>query len=365
MSSTFSLFRRFLLTVSSVFAVAIAHAGDMQLAAGLTTTAQSTDDDRVRDELQMSADLELSLPAGPGTWSLHLEGSTGQRSSGVSSVLGEANADAGSALDAEGDGRIQISELHYSLPAAGGMLTAGLLDVTGFLDGSEVANDEGAQFLGSFFVNNPSIEFPDYTLGGAWRREPVNGPGISVVLTSSHGLADNSATYYRTFDVSDDDKGVFAAGELDWHIDTTTLRVGTWLHSGDHAPLNGTGGNENNFGVYSSIDGVIGTGKWNLRAGVANADVSNTAGFLAAAYERVLGPATLGVGLARAFASSDLGAGRDDITQAEVYARFDLSRHIHLTPSIQYIENSGFDSSGTDFDPDVTIFSLRLGYTYE
>lgn len=365
MNFTPVIYRRFLFMVSCLFAVAIAHADGLQVAAGLTTTAQSVDDDRVRDEAQMSADLTLILPVGPGEWSVYFEGSTSPRTNGVSSVLGEANGDAGSATDAEGDGRIQISELHYTLPAAGGNLTAGLLDVSGFLDGSEVANDEGAQFLGSFFVNNPSIEFPDYTLGTAWRREPVNGPGISLVLTSSHGLADNSASYSRTFNVGDDGKGVFAAGELDWQMNTAILRVGAWLHSGDHTPLDGTGGDKNNYGMYTSVDDVVGAGKWNLRAGLANEEVSGTAGFLAATYEHPAGPATIGVGLARAFASSDLGANRDDTTQAEIYARFDLNKSIHLTPSIQYIEHSGFDSSGASFEPDVTVFGLRLAYIYE
>lgn len=95
-------------------------------------------------------------------------------------MLGEVNGDAGSALNGNGDGRLQISELRYALPVRDfGTLSFGLLDPTAFLDTtshanptagpdfSGIANDETTQFLGNSFVNNPVVEFPDYTLGAA------------------------------------------------------------------------------------------------------------------------------------------------------------------------------------------------------
>jgi len=71
-------------------------------------------------------------------------------------------------------------------------LTVGLLDPSGYLDRRRITNDENVQFLGASFVNNPTIEFPDYTLGLVYER-PGNagGPQINAVLTSSNGLIDN------------------------------------------------------------------------------------------------------------------------------------------------------------------------------
>ncbi|MBA1333320.1 hypothetical protein QQ73_20495, partial [Candidatus Endoriftia persephone str. Guaymas] len=93
-------------------------------------------------------------------------------------------------------------ELHYAISLASGELVAGLIDASSFLDASEVANDETAQFLGAGFVNNPTIEFPDYSLGAVWHYDAtVDHPGLTLLLSSSHGLADNDGKYDQLFDL--------------------------------------------------------------------------------------------------------------------------------------------------------------------
>ena len=50
---------------------------------------------------------------GNGEWTLYVEGSTTPHSDGVSNLLPDTNADAGTALDGDGKGRLQVSVLHY------------------------------------------------------------------------------------------------------------------------------------------------------------------------------------------------------------------------------------------------------------
>jgi len=80
------------------------------------------------------------MPHGSGSWTLYIEANTDLRDDQVSSIIGEANAGAGSAVDIDGNGRIQISEFFYTLPAFDGELSVGRLDATGALDGSNVAS---------------------------------------------------------------------------------------------------------------------------------------------------------------------------------------------------------------------------------
>ena len=153
-----------------------------------------------------------------GAWRLYIEGNSTPRANGVSSLLPEANTDAGSALDRDRRGRLQISELNYAHRFGKALtVTAGLLDVSGFFDQSRIASDENTQFLGVSFVQNPTIEFPDYALGlvieQSWETNTVWRAG----LTSSNGLADNpNLSYAQLVNVGEDSKGVFAVTSLTW-----------------------------------------------------------------------------------------------------------------------------------------------------
>lgn len=333
---------------------------------GITAVLQVPDDKRIDAELVSSFDLVTTLTAGGGRWVIYIEGNTTPRAEGVSTLLGEANADAGSALDRDGKGRLQVSELHYFHSYAGGLLVAGLVDVTTSLDGSEVANDETSQFLSSPLVNNPTIDFPDYSLGVVYNREASEGKGFSLVLLGSHGLADNpDASYAQLVDIDADGKGVFAAAEGQWPVAGIQLRTGVWINTADHAQLDGGAGTADNYGVYLVADGHLATGMWNLRAGLANAKVSQASHFLSAALERPLHKATLGLGIAYTGVSNkDTTPQLDDMLLAEGYLRFALRQQVTLTPALQWINNSGFDASGTPLHSDQVLASLRLSYTF-
>ena len=330
---------------------------------GYTITYQSASSRDIRSEVLASLDLLSTLPLGSGKLSIYVEGSTTPGADGVSSMLAETNGDAGSALDGNGDGRLQISELHYTWPVSSGYLYTGLIDPTGLLDSSDVANDETRQFIGTGFINNPSIDFPDYTLGVAWHiSSDFVQPGLMIFLGSSHGLSDNpDASYAQLFDTGASGKGVFAAAELDlsWH--GISIRPGAWVNTADHERFDQSGSNTSNYGIYTSIDGRAGEGQWNLRLGLANKDVSEVSHFAATTLEHPFKDGVLGVGFAHTWVSDQVtNTQSSDMTQTEVYVRFAVLGGFEITPSIQWLHNSGFNTSDTCVDSDTWVGTLRL-----
>lgn len=140
----------------------------------LIGTYQSTSQDRiggepVKDEGngQLFAFGERDM--GPGTWSLEVRGSTTPHDGGVTSFYGEVNDAVGETLNSNGKGRLGSTQFFYTLPVAGGDLSVGLLDATALLDANEIADDEYTQFLGTSFVNNPSIQYPSFALGANYQ----------------------------------------------------------------------------------------------------------------------------------------------------------------------------------------------------
>lgn len=82
----------------------------MDTTGGVTIVAlHAFDSASVSDEVTASADLFVTGDAGPGHWLVYLEGNTALDDRGVSTAFGEVNADAGTALDPDRSGRIQVS----------------------------------------------------------------------------------------------------------------------------------------------------------------------------------------------------------------------------------------------------------------
>ena len=378
MSSSHILFSSTLLTLlSATFTTqaaevdsrhgSVSNGNTVVIEGGFTAVAQSTDDNRIEDEITASFDLLSTLKTQSGEWIIYIEGNKSPRINGVSSVLGEANADSGSALDRDGKGRLQISELHYNTKVSQADLTVGLLDATGFLDASDVANDEASQFLSSSLAYNPSIEFPDYTLGASYHRDTSKDLSYTLLIASSHGLGDNpNVSYSELVDIGATGKGFFVASEIIMPFDTTTLIAGVWLNTSDHQNLNGSGnGKENNSGIYFSVDGTIKKMKWNLRYGMADDSVSQADDFIGVAAELPIAGSVAGIGYTVTGLSKDaVAAGMDDIKQFEIYYNFELAENFIVTPSFQLLQNSGFDSSVATYDDNINIISLRVNYTF-
>ncbi|HEY5646590.1 MAG TPA: hypothetical protein VIS76_11635 [Pseudomonadales bacterium] len=331
---------------------------------GLTAVYQHETETGLSDA-GASVDFFAYLPTRRGEWMLHLEAATAKGSGSLFDLLPEINADAGTAQDAQGDARLQISELNYRWNLGTQQnLTLGTIDVAAHLDRSRIANDENTHFLAPSFVNNPTIEFPDYTLGAMYRRSPGESmPEITAIVSGSNGLADNPRrSYGELVDLTDSGKGIFAGLGARWYTRTSTVGVGAWYRSDDHVQLNGADDDRHNYGAYAVYEWHSGVHGVTLRAGAARPSVSRASRYLGAAYERLAPLGALGIGFGHTFLSDrDRQADRADTTQVELFYRLALgSENIHVTPALQYLKNSGFDSAGSILDAEVLVAAVRF-----
>lgn len=339
-----------------------------QLSSSIVSTYQTTSDARIEDEFQASADMHLSYTVDKGEWLAHIEANSSERNNGVSAVLPESNGDAGSALDKDNDGRIQLSELIYRHDFNERVsLSSGLLDVSGFFDQSRIASDETSHFLGAAFTGNPSIEFPDYTLGLVYEHALERGPLFRAAVTSSNGLADNpQRSYAQLIDSDANQKGVFAIGSVTWEKKTWQLRGGLWTHTADHERLDGESMRDRNYGVYMLADYNNRLHSFNLRLGASNDEVSRVAGFAGLGYQFKKDLWTLGAGAGWMFNSSnDPEPQSDDTTQGELYLRYAVSPELFLTGDVQWLRNSNLDASGLNHDDSIFIYGLRVTWLFE
>ncbi|HEY4344504.1 MAG TPA: carbohydrate porin [Parvibaculum sp.] len=362
-----------LLLMGTCLATTAARAEDVvpEISASVIGTYQSPSDSRANDEASLRPEIWVAVPVAGigGKIHAHLEATTSPRVDGVSTYLGDANANVGTATNGAGHGRVQISELYYEFGGEGLSINVGLLDTTAFLDASAFQGDEHTQFMNATLVHNATIEFPDYTLGFAASTEGDGFmPGVTVVVGGSNGLGDNAShSYPDLFDMRSTGRGVFAAAELGWAIpalgDEGAARLGVWTNTADHAYLDGSSGTPDNKGVYGTLEGTALDLGWSLRAGLADKDVSPADWFLGAALQHKFGEkVTAGIGITETGLSSDAsGPGFDDSTEAELYVKYDVIPHVSLTPSVQWIRNPGFDSSDTVIDKDNWIVGFRIG----
>ena len=235
-------------------ALATDPAPDVAVSGGITAIGQVTTGGGADASLTGSLDVFVTVARRWGSFELYVEGNSTPREGGVAALVPEANGDAGSALDERDRGRLQVSELKLDLRLPGERSVAvGLVDLSAYLDATRISNDENLQFLSAPLINNPAIEFPDYTLGIVFRQPATGGvPAIHAAVTSSNGLADNPGkSYSELFDVGDDGKGVFAALEAAWKPGNRPVRVGVWWSGRDHDTLRGGSTERSNAGAWA------------------------------------------------------------------------------------------------------------------
>lgn len=338
----------------------------MRVQGGITATYLDSNEPAVRSEGLLSFDLVAEAPIGSGRITTYIEGNSSPRSGGISSQIVEVNGDARSALDGNGNGRLQVSEIYYTQKIGANILSLGLLDPACRMDTSTIANNEAWQFLANAFVNNPTIAFPDYTLGACFHLERQSGyPGMNLLLTGSNGLADNpDRSYSELFDLAADGKGVFAGSEWYWRSQNSLWRLGLWLNSAETAYVDNSGRVGENYGVYLTSDHTFDHYQLNLRLGVANEKVSAASDFISLALQTRVFDRILGLALARIGVSEELAGVRDDRYQAEVYWRLSVMDGVHLSPTLQWVRNSGFEASDAGLKTDLFIYGLRASYLF-
>jgi hypothetical protein len=158
-------------------------------------------------------------------------------------------------------------------------------------------------------------------------------------------------------------KGAFTAGEIYWELDLATIRCGTWARTDEQIKLEDEDAEDTNHGLYAVADIRLGAATWSLRWGLANQEVSRAANFLAAAVEHPLFGRRLGWGLSRTGASNRLENARDTY-HAEIYLDFEPTPELHLTPSIQYLKNSGLQRPDDARQETVWLAGLRATYGF-
>lgn len=323
----------------------------IRLDLGATLIAQESSRQRAAIDKDTTASIDIigdiDLPA--GGLHLYVEGATTAITSANQLVDG-ANADAGTAANRNGRGRVQLSELYYSLPRGGMAMHLGLIDLTVFADTTVATNDETHQFLGASLVNDPAIAFPDYT--PALVAASASGQGVrwTAALASARGLSDDpKASYRELFDfgkTSDGLKnGVFALGELKWEgikagLDAT---LGGWHSSAELPRHDGLGTDAGAFGLYANLDGILPTDAlWSLRLGWNNAaSTLETVRFASLAIEQPFGPHALGIGTAYHGQSGEFKRSLAPDRSAnpwliEAYVRWQLTDWLTVSPDVQY-----------------------------
>ena len=345
----------------------LAESSPWEVAGNVVIIHQATNESHIEDETAGSADLIFQRQFGSGKWQAHIEASSTPGLNGVSAILPEANADAGSALDEDNTGRVQLSELYYTHSFGGERtLAAGLLDVSGFFEQSRIASDETTQFLGAFFVGNPTIAFPDYTLGVVYEAGVSDDVVLRAALASSNGLADNPERSYSQLLSVEDQEGAFAIASASWEAKNWLLRAGAWLNTADHQSLDMTGDNKANYGVYMLAGYTQGRHSTNIRLGVANPNVSQAVGFASTAYRYQHGPYTVGAAVGRAFLSSqEPSIALDDTDQYELFLRYRLRDDLFLTGDVQRVVNSNYGALPENRNQHATVYSVRLTWLYE
>lgn len=357
-----------LVTAGVVLAAPACAAGEaVTLSGGLTAVALDASGGRIAGDTTLSVDLNIERRSAAGRLFVYVEGNSELDANGVSRRLVESNADAGTAVAADFGGRVQISELNYRLDRPAGRITVGLVDPSSYLDRSRITNDENVQFLGVSFVNNPTIEFPDYTLGVIYERlRPGSTRQVNLLLTSSNGIADNpDFSYDELVDVTGEGKGLFGALGLGWVGDASLYRLGLWLNTRERAPRLRDAAARANRGIYAVIGRSFGRHSLNLRLGLADEHAARASGFAALAYRLRWRRHTAGIGVARTCLS-----GREadpllgDAAHWEAYARLALSGSSHLTLSVQRLRNSGFHRASADPRHSATVAGLRFHYRF-
>lgn len=340
-----------------------ASAAPVGFSGGSTVVAQTVNDDRVRSEVVASFDLFVVVGSDRLRLESYIEANTTPRLNGVSRWIGESNTDAGTALNRRRRGRVQLSEVRLVVPFATAMEGhVGLLDATGFLDVSRIANDENRFFLAVPFVNNPTINFPDYALGSALtgRLSEDGHVEVSGVLTSSNGLADNpNVSYAQLLRVTAEGKGVFAGATVRWEGESRRFALGGWMNTREMERLDGSGGTEGGAGIFGVAGWFRDAHSVNVRIGVADAAVSMAQGFAGVSWVWDRAPHAVGLAAGRAFASSHLPAA-EDVTQSELFVRRRIVPGVTVSASLQRILNSGFDGSGMTYGTALWVSGIRL-----
>jgi len=326
-------------------------------------------------DLEIATDLEQLLGiTGLGLF-VHSEGgwpdAEGIDEAMVGSVSG-LNADAG------GNRSLDVVEvvLEWSLFDDALTLMAGKMDMAGFFDASEYANDETAQFLNGALVNNLTIPLPDYCLGVVLSTHLTDS--WYVAAGAGDAEADGRETGLRTtFDGEDYFFYALETG-LATELDSVNgplpgnYRLGLWYDPQPKAHSDATGEYRDDLGLYASFDQMLfressdpedsqGLGLF-ARYGYADAKRNDIETFLSVGlhYQGLIESRdndVLGLGFAQAGFSNGASDSftADSERVVELYYNAQIAPWIAVSPSLQYLSHPG----GNRTIDDAVVVGLR------
>lgn len=357
----------------------------LKVSGWITITAQGMDRENNTENGQaaISADIALETPVGEngrGVIVLDFENGTGL---GVTPSLfvGPNGNPTGPNADIESfnNNRVHLTQAYYEHDINERLvLSVGQLDITGYFDGNEYANNERTQFLANVFVNNPTVEFggsADFYAIGA--RATLN---CTDAFNLSLGAFEGDGDYIDAFD------SPFLIAEAGLKLTPLgrdgNYRVYYWSRQGRPSvdntanPADVSLLNKENKGLGISIDQSLadGFGVW-LRAGtqdkrIARFDRSVSGGVHLSGVDYGRPNDDFGIGYGATFIGQDY----KDIQRAadanfdpgaehymEVYynyavAHADPDKGFHITPDFQYVINSGGNKNAEE----IFIYGVRL-----
>ena len=334
-------------------------------------------------DLELSADLQKLLGFEAASIYMLVE-------SGWPDAEGIDGSSVGSAFginaDAIGNDAMLVKELYYQGPVFGDNLTLviGKIDFTGVFDATAYADDECTQFLNAAFVDDPTIPFPQYSLGVVLTYDLTDSWYVMGGVADAQ--ADDRETGFRTTFHKEDyffyalETGITSELNSANGPMPGTYRVGLWNDSQPKANTDYADAGKSyrdDVGFYLSFDQMLakensdpedsqGLGGF-FRYGYAPSKKNDITNFwsLGFQYQGLLegrDKDVLGVGFAHGtFSKRASSTYTDDHESAlEVYYNARITPRLSLSPSIQYIGNPGGDKTVSD----AVVLGLRAQMTF-
>jgi len=332
-------------------------------------------------DLEIGADLQQLYGIEGGSLLIHTEGSWSRFDVDETSV--------GSVFGVNGDGAgrraMDVTEVWYEQAMCDDTLRLrlGKMDFAGgfecrgcpvSFDGSAYANDETAQFLNGALVNNPTIPMPDMGIGAVLYWNPVEWWYASIGAIDAQ--ADARESGFRTAFHGEDNFFYAAETGVAPQFDSGkgpmpgAYRIGIWNDPQAKESFSNGELRRDDTGFYISADQMVyketngaedgqGLGVF-TRYGMADKKVNDVTDFwsFGLQYQGLLDGRdgdVLGLGYAKGIFSSEAGYSEDYESVVELYYNAQVSPWVTLSPSLQFVDNPGGDSTVDDS----IVFGLR------
>jgi len=321
--------------------------GNLHIGVGLTGVLQGSDDaedvsseGNSQTDASWSMDLEIEAPIGDnGLGFVAIEAGQGDGLTDELAVFHGVNGDATGEASS-----LAVTEAWYEhyFCERRVALTVGKIDLSNYVDGNAVANDETAQFLNDGLINSLAIEFPD-----------DNGAGVRVGVYPAEwvelnfGWAESDADWE---DVADNGFGIAEVNIKPRLLDREgNYRVYVWANGSDKVEIDGTDTDEDGWGVGVSLDQQLTDDVTAfLRAGCQDDNVYEVESAWSAGAQ--VGGAkwnrendVVGIAVAQAFVNDDLDPD-DTETLVEIYYNYAVNDQLSISPDLQIIDSPGGDS---------------------